>query len=107
MKKRTGRTAKKPSYNRAMRRITFALAIPGLLAGVLLMVYMYRYSSITSMKYDINRMYKELEELENQKKELHLEIEKTKRSDLIESTAREQLGMEYPTEEQIIYITVE
>lgn len=79
----------------------------GLLFVLLLTGYMYRYSMISSMKYEINRKYKELEELQNQKKELHLEIEKTKRSDLIESTAREQLGMEYPTEEQLIYITVE
>ncbi|MDO4720769.1 MAG: cell division protein FtsL [Peptostreptococcaceae bacterium] len=97
----------KPSASRARRRIGLALMSAGLLFVLLLTGYMYRYSMISSMKYEINRKYKELEELQNQKKELHLEIEKTKRSDLIESTAREQLGMEYPTEEQLIYITVE
>ena len=101
------KAASKPSADRARRRIGVALMSVGLLFVLLLMGYMYRYSMISSMKYEINRRYKELEELQNHKKELHLEIEKTKRSDLIESTAREQLGMEYPTEEQLIYITVE
>lgn len=101
------RKMKRPTYRSVMRKVTWMITFMGILVGTLLLGFMYRYAVISSMKYEVNRQYKELEELKNNKKELQLEIEKSKRSDVIENMARDLLGMEYPTEQQIIYVRVD
>lgn len=106
-KNKKRRKMKKPTYRSVMRKVTWMMTFMGILVGAMLIGFMYRYAVISSMKYEVNRQYKELEELKNNKKELQLEIEKSKRSDVIENMARDLLGMEYPTEEQIIYVRVD
>ena len=68
---------------------------------------MNRYAVISELKYDINAQERALNELRNKKREIQVQIEHSNRTDFIERTAREQLFMEYPTEEETIYIRVD
>lgn len=103
----SSRKIKRPTFNAAMHKITWAIGLMGIVLGILLIGYMYRYSTISAIKYENNQLKKDLEAMENQKRELMMEIEKSKRSDVIEQMAKEQLGMQYPEEEQIVYITTD
>ena len=84
-----------------------ALAISACLVGTLLVGLMYRYSVISELKYDINTINREIDEIGNQKKEIQVKLEQSNRSDVIEKIAMEQLGMIYPSEENIVYIEID
>lgn len=95
------------SRNKSIYKFTGWVVVLGLSIMVFLVAFMYRYSMISAMKYEINQKQRELKELQDNRSELKQEIERSKRSDLIEQFAREQLGMQYLTEEQKRYINVE
>ncbi len=89
-------------------RILFSiLGIALCTVGVLFGSLMYRYSLISELKYDINNLSRDLDEIKNQKKEIEVELEHSNRSDVIEKIAMEQLQMQYPSEEQIVYIEID
>lgn len=83
------------------------LAVASCLVGSLFLGLMYRYSVISELKYDINTINRELDEISNQKKEIQVQLEHSNRSDIIEKIAMEQLGMFYPSDENIVYIEID
>ena len=89
------------------RMLITALAMSACLVGTLLVGLMYRYSVISELKYDINTINREIDEIGNQKKEIQVKLEQSNRSDVIEKIAMEQLGMIYPSEENIVYIEID
>lgn len=73
----------------------------------MIVILIIRYNHISNLRYEINDMKKDLENRVSQRKELSLKLEYLNKSDIIEKTAREKLGMDYPQESQIIYIRVD
>ncbi len=83
------------------------LGFVGCFVVVLLGMLMLRYSEISELKYDINSLTRDLEEIKNHKKEIEVELEQSNRSDVIEQIAIEQLQMMYPSDDQIVYIEMD
>ena len=75
--------------------------------GVLFGSLMFRYSIISELKYEINTLTRDLDEIKNQKKEIEVQLEHSNRSDVIEKIAIEELQMQYPSDDQIVYIEID
>lgn len=73
---------------------------------VSIFMLMSRYSAISKLNYDAHSLNKELDDAINRKKELYYELEMKTNSAKIEREARGKLGMDYPKDEQIVYINV-
>ncbi|KXZ39543.1 Septum formation initiator [Alkalithermobacter thermoalcaliphilus JW-YL-7 = DSM 7308] len=74
--------------------------------GVMI-AFMCGYAYISSLKYEIHSLNRELRGLENKKGELTVELERLSKSGYIEREAKKRLNMVYPSEEQIVYIRVD
>jgi cell division protein FtsL len=66
-----------------------------------------RFADITSTKHQVSQMEKKMEQLQNQREQLAVSIEKSSRLDWIEQEAVARLNMQYPDKNQIIYISVD
>ncbi|MFZ5965854.1 MAG: hypothetical protein ACOYVK_01570 [Bacillota bacterium] len=83
-------------------QVFFSVSILGALCiGVLL-----GYVQVTETKYRLHNMENEMKQLENQIENLKVKVEMVKRSDLVEEKAKNLLGMQYPTKEQMIFLTI-
>lgn len=95
---------KKQKENYSILKL-FALTIPCIFLGISLLI-LSRYAKITSIRQELTKLEKEKEELEKIKMNLVADLEAIKSSVKIEEDAITKLGMSYPTEDQIVYITV-
>jgi len=68
---------------------------------------LFGYAQITQIKMEVTKLDKEIAELKKYRTDISLELEKIKESGWIEKEAETKLGMRYPTDEQIVYISVE
>lgn len=100
--KRVGKSRKKKS-RAASKLLIIGVAIFGL---VLSLFILYRYANITKIRGEITELEKQKLELEKEKEHLIAELEGIKSSSKIEEDAVVKLGMDYPTEEQIVYMDV-
>ena len=64
------------------------------------------YANISSIRQDITELEREKVELERMKMDLIADLENIKSSIKIEEDAITKLGMNYPKEDQVVYITV-
>ncbi|SHJ56185.1 septum formation initiator family protein [Tepidibacter formicigenes] len=83
------------------------LSIFGLFILCIIIIFMYRYSIVSSLKYEVQSLNKELENKKNKKKQLYLELDNLSKSGFIEKEAKERINMIYPTDEQTVYIKVD
>ncbi len=100
--KKRRRISKTNQIVHKVKFITFSIALMGACITLLLM-----YAKTSSMKYDILRLDKEIIELEEQKQALEIQLEKIKESGVIENIAISELGMQYPTNNQIVYLNTQ
>lgn len=70
------------------------------------MFILYRYSKITHLSYEVSNLEKEVTELNRERNDLSTELDSLKSVAKIEKDAKLQLGMDYPTEDQIVYLNV-
>ncbi len=84
-----------------MQIILSVMAIGALCIGILS-----GYVELTESKYEINALNKEIEELQAQVENLTVEVERLKKSGWIEQKAKEQLGMQYPLKEQMVFLSI-
>jgi len=85
-----------------MQIILSVVAIGALCIGILS-----GYVKLTESKYEINALNKEIEELQAQVENLTVEVESFKKSGWIEQKAKEELGMQYPLKEQMVFLSIE
>lgn len=64
------------------------------------------YAKLTELKYKINGLNKEIQQLEAHIENLRVEVEGIKRSDIIEKKAKETLGMQFVQKEQMVYLNI-
>ena len=68
---------------------------------------LFRYANITKMKLEITEIQQQKIQLEKEKEDLLAELESIKSVTRIEEEALVKLGMDYPTEDQIVYVSVD
>lgn len=73
---------------------------------ILSLSILFRYANITKVRSEITQLEREKIELEKTKQDLIAELEGIKSSSRIEEDAIYKLGMDYPSEEQIVYLTI-
>lgn len=98
------RSRKKKKYNKS----SYKLSIMGItIIGLILSLFiLYRYVNITKIGVEITELEKQKAELEKEKDDLTAQLESIKSSSKIQEDAEIKLGMDYPTEEQIVYVDV-
>lgn len=78
------------------------------LIGLALSLFiLYRYANITKMKLEITEMQQQKIQLQKEKEDLMAKLEAIKSLTRIEEEALVKLGMDYPTEDQVVYISVD
>lgn len=81
-------------------QLVFSLVIiTSLCIGILL-----GYVQLTELKYNINSLRKDLHKVEGSIENLRVDVERMQRTDIIEKKAREELGMQYPKKEQMVFL---
>lgn len=76
--------------------------------GLLLCIYILNgYTNITRLRLQIVKLEDKKYELEKEREDLMAQLEYMKNTAKIEENARVKLGMDYPNEEQLVYLTVE
>lgn len=107
---RTGNSRNKTVIKRKKKtRALYRLALMGFaMIGLILSLFiLYRYTNITKLRLEITELEKQKVELEKEKENLVAELEAIKSSSKIEEDAMVKLGMDYPKEEQIVYLEVD
>ena len=82
----------------------FTFAIVSLLFSLTIL---FRYTQITQLESDIRKLDQSIVRLNKEKQELEINLEKIYEVKWIEKEAIEKLGMVYPSNKQIIYLSVE
>ena len=84
------------------------LAIMFAIIGLILCIYILNgYTNITKMKLEIMELENQRYELERDREDLIAKLEYIKNSAKIEENAKIKLGMDYPNEEQLVYLSIE
>jgi len=82
------------------------LSIPMFGLGIALFI-LFGYANITAVRHEITKLETQKIRLEKEKLDLIAELEGIKSSTKISEDAITKLGMDYPSEGQIVYVTVE
>lgn len=106
MKKASELLEKKQRRYQRKRRMQFLIqSFAGcLLVFGLLSFLVMRYAMIFEINYTINGLEREVRELNLQKEDLNVQLDSTIVLDNVERVAMNELGMQYPQPEQIVYI---
>ncbi|KXG75924.1 hypothetical protein [Thermotalea metallivorans] len=78
------------------------VAMAGLCVAILL-----GYVALTEAKYRVHALDKEIKQLEGQIENLKVKTEIIKKSTVIEERAMAELGMQYPTKEQMVFLDID
>ncbi|MHB8053962.1 MAG: septum formation initiator family protein [Candidatus Aminicenantales bacterium] len=90
-------------HKKFTRRQMFFAAGTTLIAVFILSFYLWQIAEIVSLGYESNIAEKELKELQAQVERLQAERASLLSLDRVERTARTQLGLSDPREDQIVY----
>lgn len=90
--------------NNSVPKLVF-LTMPVIILGVSLFI-LFGYARITAVRIDITELEYQKNELEKTRLNLVADLEGLKSSSKISEDAVLKLGMDYPTEGQIVYVTV-
>lgn len=104
--KKPGKKAKRPkpgiTAKDKARLMVLTVAVGILCVGLIITT-----AFAASIKYDTNQMIKENNALEADIENLNVKIYSTNNIEAIEKKATKELGMEYPSSKQIVYLTEE
>ncbi len=93
---------KKTNSSLKIKVFGMALLILAVSLGVL-----FRYAQMTQIKMEVSKLDKQINELNKHKTDISLELDRIKESGWIENEAQNRLGMIYPHNEQIVYVSVD
>ncbi len=88
-------------------RLEKAMAALSISVFLLLSIFLLlRYAAITEAKHRVIQMTKQLEQIENQRDKLKIELERVSKTNWIEMEAQNRLSMIYPDASQTYYIDI-
>jgi len=103
-KKIKKRTKGKRNHKVLYKVFSIGIAFIGLMLSLFVL---YGYANISKIKFEITQIQQQKVQLQKEKEDLMAELEALKSSARIEEDAVIKLGMDYPTEEQIVYISID
>ncbi|MCC5912548.1 MAG: hypothetical protein JJT76_19185 [Clostridiaceae bacterium] len=74
---------------------------------ILSLALLIRFAAITDARHHVHSLNQQIEQLESQRENLRVEVERSSKSQWIENEAKERLNMQYPQSQQMIYINVD
>lgn len=92
--------------NKGKVKNKFKLLTTALILLCICLFILLRYTYITQLRFEVSELESQKAELEKEKQDLKVKLEEAKSHQNIEERAIKQLGMDYPTKEQIVYISV-
>ncbi len=104
-KKQLNGSNKRKGSRQVVYKLQIILSL--LIVGALCIGILLGYVKQAELKYRMNVLSKEVNQLEANIENLKVEIETTQRSDIIEQKAKERLGMQYPNKEQMVFLNIE
>lgn len=104
VKKPVKATQKNKNYKVLYKMLFLGISVVGLALSLFIL---FRYANITKMKLEITEMQQHKLQLEKEKEDLMAELEAIKSLTRIEEEALVKLGMDYPTEDQVVYVSVD
>lgn len=104
VKKPAKATQKNKNYKVLYKMLFLGISVVGLALSLFIL---FRYANITKMKLEITEMQQHKLQLEKEKEDLMAELEAIKSLTRIEEEALVKLGMDYPTEDQVVYVSVD
>lgn len=102
---RSNRSNRKKDNKGKVKNKFKLLAIALILLCICLFILL-RYTYITQLRFEVSELESQKAELEKEKQDLKVKLEEAKSYQNIEERAIKQLGMNYPTKEQIVYVSV-
>ncbi|HHV26844.1 MAG TPA: hypothetical protein GXX63_06585 [Tissierellia bacterium] len=96
---------KKNSKNKSNEKLKFLMGATIILLACLFVLL--RYTHITQMRLENSKLESQKVELKKEKQDLMAELDRVKSDAKIEEDAKVKLGMDYPSEEQIVYISID
>ncbi len=103
-KKNIRKVQEKKKKNNSLAKLTI-MSIPMVILGIALSI-LFRYANITAVRQEITNLERQKVELEKVKLDLVADLEGIKSSVKIAEDAVTKLGMNYPTEGQIVYVSI-
>lgn len=98
------RAKKRKKARSSSKLFAISLAVFGL---ILCLYILYGYANITNMRLEITELERQKLELQRDREDLIAQLETIKSSTAIEENARIKLGMDYPTEDQLVSLSIE
>jgi len=98
------RSIKKKKKSNALLKLVCISAVA--IGMAICLFILYRYANITKAGLEVNKLEIQRNELEGVKSGLLAELEEVKSSEKIREDAMYKLGMSYPKENQIVYISI-
>ncbi|WP_042681473.1 cell division protein FtsL [Anaerosalibacter massiliensis] len=95
----------KNKKNKSNDKLKFLLCATIILLTCLLILL--RYTYITKMRLEVSKLENEKNQLEKEKQEAVAELDRVKSASKIEEDAKVKLGMDYPTDEQVVYVSID
>lgn len=92
--------------NRGKKNAKFAIVGVAIFSFVLAVTVLYGYATITKLNVAVSNLESERIALENEKDYMIANLEEIKSTSKIEDKAIIKLGMDYPKEDQIVYLDV-
>ncbi|MBW4828911.1 MAG: cell division protein FtsL [Clostridiaceae bacterium] len=91
--------------NKSNEKLKFLMGATIILLACLFVLL--RYTYITQMRLENSKLESQKVELKKEKQDLMAELDRVKSDSKIEKDAKIKLGMYYPSEEQIVYVSID
>ncbi|RQD66907.1 MAG: hypothetical protein D5S00_11575 [Tindallia sp. MSAO_Bac2] len=89
----------------ALELVALMVCLCGVLALNIFLVG--RYADITNTRHAVSSLEQRVEQLQNHREQLMVEIERSSKLEWIEEEAKNRLSMKHPEKDQLIYISVD
>ncbi|MBD3155609.1 MAG: hypothetical protein GF368_03050 [Candidatus Aenigmarchaeota archaeon] len=112
-KKKVNKQGNRPKSKKKQKKDTpFALKALGIgciivLFGFIVVLYINQFVQISTTNYQIDKLEKELSDIENKNEKIRLQIAQSQSLEKIENIARKELKMADPDKDKVYYISLE
>ncbi len=101
----SNKNLQRKTYKKSHAKLNIVFCLVIISAAMIFLLL--RYTEITEIRYRINKINNEISVMETEIQHLKAQLDQLTRSDIIEEKAVENLNMQYPKYEQMIFLSLE